>query len=81
MVAVGGGDSADCARHDWRGVMERRLYRSRSDRMIFGVCGGLGHYLNIDPTVVRVIAALTLLLGLTGLLVYLVLAIVIPVEP
>lgn len=49
--------------------------------MIFGVCGGLGYYLNIDPTVIRVVAALTLLLGLTGLLVYLVLAIVIPAEP
>ena len=61
--------------------MERRLYRSRGNRMIFGVCGGLGYYLNIDPTVIRVVAALTLLLGLTGLLVYLVLAIVIPAEP
>ena len=61
--------------------MEKRLYRSRSDRMILGVCGGLGTYFGVDPTLVRVIAAVSLLLGLTGILVYLILAVVIPVEP
>ncbi|NMC12006.1 MAG: PspC domain-containing protein, partial [Chloroflexi bacterium] len=33
--------------------MERKLYRSESNRMIAGVCGGLGDYLNIDPVIVR----------------------------
>ena len=33
----------------------KRLYRSREDRKITGVCAGLGHYFNIDPTVVRII--------------------------
>jgi len=61
--------------------MERRLYRSRTDRMLLGVCGGLGKYFNVDPTLVRVIAVVSLLLGLTGILVYLVLAVVIPLEP
>ena len=61
--------------------MGKRLYRSRSDRMIFGICGGLGKYFDVDPTIVRVIAAVSLLLGLTGVLVYLILAVVIPLEP
>jgi len=61
--------------------MRKRLYRSRSDRMILGICGGMGEYFDVDPTLVRVIAALSLLLGLSGVLVYLVLAVVIPVEP
>ena len=62
-------------------VMGKRLYRSRSDRMIFGICGGLGKYFDVDSTLVRVIAALSLLLGLSGVLVYLILAVVIPLEP
>ena len=62
-------------------VDNRRLYRSRTDRMISGVCGGLGEYLNIDPTVVRLLFALSLLIGGTGLLVYVVMLIVVPEEP
>jgi phage shock protein C len=38
--------------------MEKRLYRSRTDRVIWGVCGGLAKYFDIDPTIVRVIAVL-----------------------
>ncbi len=41
----------------------KRLYRSRKNRMICGVCGGIGEYLNVDPTVIRL---LVLLLGFTG---------------
>ncbi|MFC1941203.1 PspC domain-containing protein [Chloroflexota bacterium] len=36
--------------------MGKRLYRSRSDRMIWGVCGGLAKYFDVDPTLVRIIA-------------------------
>ena len=61
--------------------MENRLYRSRDERMIWGVCGGLGKYFNVDPTVVRLVAVLTLFFGLTGALVYVILAIVVPPEP
>ena len=61
--------------------MEKRLYRSRDERMIWGVCGGLGKYFNIDPTIIRLIAVLTLFIALTGILVYIILAIVIPLEP
>jgi len=59
----------------------KRLYRSRTDRWFAGVCGGLGHYFGIDPTVVR---ALFVLFGLVvggGILAYLLLWLIIPLEP
>ena len=49
--------------------------------MIWGVCGGLAKYFDVDPTIIRLVAVLTLLLGLVGVLVYIILAIVIPLEP
>lgn len=61
--------------------MEKKLYRSRKNFMIAGICGGLGEYFNIDPTVIRLIAAFSVLLGGTGLFVYLIAWIVIPLEP
>ena len=60
--------------------MEKRLYRSRSDRMIWGVCGGLAKYFDIDPTIVRVIAVLSIFLGSVGIWAYIILAIVVPLE-
>jgi len=59
----------------------KRLYRSKTDTMIGGVCSGLAKYLNIDPTIVRLVFVLMLLLGGHGLLVYLILWLVIPQEP
>ena len=62
--------------------MAKTLYRSKTDRKIAGICGGLGGYFNIDPTIVRVVFVLMLLPGgLPGLLPYLVLWVVIPEEP
>ncbi len=57
----------------------KRLMRSRANRMMCGVCGGIGEYLNIDPTLVRLIWALCSLgsVGL-GVIVYFVAAVVIP---
>ena len=43
--------------------MEKKLYRSRRNRIIGGVCGGLAEYLGMDPTVVRVIMALATFVG------------------
>ena len=60
--------------------MKKRLYRSRSDRMIWGVCGGLAEYFSIDPTIVRIIAVLSLFLNGAGILAYIILAIVVPIE-
>jgi len=60
--------------------MKKRLYRSRSDRMLGGVCGGLAEYFDIDPTIVRLVAVLTVFLNGLGLVAYVVMAIVVPVE-
>ena len=60
--------------------MEKKLYRSRNNRMIGGVCGGLAQYLGIDPTVVRVIMALVTFVGGMSLLVYLLMWLLIPEE-
>ena len=59
----------------------RRLYRSLNQRMIGGVCGGLGEYLAIDPTLLRVLFVLAALLGGHGILLYLILLVLVPVEP
>ena len=56
----------------------RRLYRSRTNLMIGGVCGGLGEYFTVDPTLVRLLFILLVLAGGSGLLLYLLLWIVIP---
>ena len=63
--------------------MEKRLYRSRTNRTFAGVCGGLGLYLNIDPTLVRVLWVVLSLFttGFPGLIVYIILACVVPEEP
>ena len=60
--------------------MDKKLYRNTSNKMIAGVCSGLGEYLNIDATIVRLIWALIALSG-AGLLVYLVAALIIPEKP
>lgn len=60
--------------------MEKRLYRSRSNRMIWGVCGGLAEYFDLDPTIVRIIAVLLIFANGLGILAYIILAIVVPLE-
>ncbi len=57
---------------------QRRLLRSRDERMLWGVAGGLGEYLNIDPTLVRLGFAVTAFFGGFGLIAYLVMAVVVP---
>jgi len=58
--------------------MKNRLYRSRYDRMIGGVCGGLGQYLGIDPTLIRLGFLLLALAGGSGMLIYFLMLIVVP---
>lgn len=57
----------------------KRLFKSRTNRMLCGVCGGLGEYLNIDPTLIRLIVAVLGFTG-TGVFAYIVAAIIIPDE-
>ena len=59
----------------------KRLYRSRDERKIWGVCGGIAKYFDLDPTIIRLIAVLSLFFACTGILVYIILAIVMPLEP
>ncbi len=59
----------------------RKLYRSRSDKILAGVCRGLAQYLNLDTTVVRLLFVLLFFLGGHGLVIYLILWILMPVEP
>ncbi|MFA6198405.1 MAG: PspC domain-containing protein [Patescibacteria group bacterium] len=60
----------------------KKLRRSRQDRVIAGVCGGLAEYLAIDSTIVRIVfALLTVIPNGVGLLAYIILAIVVPEEP
>jgi phage shock protein C len=60
----------------------KKLYRSRSNRMVAGVCAGLADFFGIDPTVVRLIFVAGTLLGFGSLiLVYLVIFIVVPEQP
>lgn len=59
--------------------MEKKLMRSRESKMICGVCGGIGEYFNIDPTVIRLIWTLVTVCGAgSGLLVYIIAAVIMP---
>lgn len=59
----------------------KRLYKSRSDRVIAGVCGGVGEYFNIDPVLVRIVWVLLSVLGGSGILAYIIGIIIIPEAP
>ena len=59
-----------------------QLYRSTRNRMIAGVCAGIGDYANVDPTLIRLAAAALLFVsGGTAIVAYLVMALIIPEEP
>lgn len=58
----------------------KRLYRSDNDQMLAGVCAGLGEYINLDPTIVRLIFVVLFMTGSLGFWVYLVMWIVVPLE-
>lgn len=59
----------------------RRLYKSRRDRMIDGVCGGVAEYFNIDATVVRILFILLIFFGFAGLILYISGMILMPLNP
>jgi phage shock protein C len=60
--------------------MAKRLYKGR-DKKLFGVCSGLGEYFDVDPTLIRVLFVFAFLAVGTGLLLYIILAIVMPDSP
>jgi len=59
----------------------KKLYRIPDKGMIAGVCAGLGEYLNADPTIVRLIFVLLTLAGFSGVLIYLIMLLIVPVKP
>ncbi len=61
--------------------MEKKLYRSRKDCMLGGVCGGIAEYFNIDSTLVRLLAVLIVLMGGAGVIAYIIGWIIIPKNP
>ena len=60
--------------------MDKKLYRSTNDRVFLGLCGGLGEYFGVDPTVVRLIWVLIACSG-TGLIAYIIAAVIMPLNP
>lgn len=59
----------------------KKLYRSRNDRMIAGVCGGLGEYFGIDSTLFRLLFVVAAVFGGSGFIAYLLFMIIVPQEP
>ncbi|HEX5878690.1 MAG TPA: PspC domain-containing protein [Actinomycetota bacterium] len=59
----------------------RKLYRSRTNKQVAGVCGGLAAYFNVDVTLMRVLFILLGLLGAAGIVVYIAMWIIVPLEP
>lgn len=60
---------------------QRRLYRSNANRVLGGICGGIGEYLNIDPVIVRVVWIVLTLFGGSGILLYIIGLFVVPKNP
>ncbi len=60
--------------------MTKRLYRVERGRRVAGVCGGIAKYINVDPTVVRLLWILLILCAASGILAYLIAAIIMPSE-
>ena len=61
--------------------MEKKLYKSNQNKMICGVCGGIGEYFGIDTTIIRLAWAIFCLMGGTGILAYILAAVIIPSNP
>lgn len=60
-------------------MKHKRLYRSKKNRIIAGICGGLGEYLDVDPTIIRLIWVFLVIFGMgSGILLYIIAWIIIP---
>jgi phage shock protein C len=59
----------------------RKLYRSRTNRQVAGVCGGLAEHFNLDATLVRVLFVVLAVLGGSGIVIYVAMWIIVPEEP
>lgn len=61
--------------------MEKKLYRSRTEKMLCGVCGGLAKYMNMDVNIIRLITVLLTVFVGGGLIAYVICALILPEEP
>ena len=61
--------------------MKKKLYRSKKDHMIAGVCGGIAEYFDVDSTLVRLLTGLSVILGGAGVVAYIIAWIIIPKNP
>jgi phage shock protein PspC (stress-responsive transcriptional regulator) len=62
-------------------LVDKKLYRSRTEKMIGGVCGGIAEYFDVDPTIVRLIWVLVCLAVGSGVLIYIIAYLIIPEKP
>lgn len=60
--------------------MKKRLYKSSTDKKVCGVCGGIANYFDVDPTAIRLIWVIFTLVGGSGLIAYIIAAIIMPDE-
>ena len=60
--------------------MKKRLYKSSTDKKVCGVCGGIANYFDVDPTVIRLIWVIFTLAGGSGLIAYIIAAVIMPDE-
>lgn len=58
----------------------KRLYKSKTNRVICGVCGGIGEYFNVDPVIIRLLVVVCVFTAGSGLLAYIIAAIIVPEE-
>ena len=61
--------------------MDKKLYRTKNDKKLAGVCGGIANYIGMDPTIVRVAWAIISCFAGIGIVAYIVCALVVPEEP
>jgi phage shock protein C len=61
--------------------MEKKLYRSQTNRVLAGIAGGLGEYFDVDPTIIRLLFILMIVFGGSGIIIYLILWILMPNNP
>jgi len=61
--------------------MEKKLYRSDRNKVLAGVCGGIGEYFSVDPVIIRLLAVVFCLMGGAGILAYIIAIFIIPARP
>ena len=61
--------------------MQKRLYKSKRNRTLLGVCGGIGEYLDVDPTIIRILWVIFTFMGGAGILAYIVCALIMSTDP